>query len=216
MSHTKYAVADSPIQDEDGIKDDWVERLRDESRRSEAIAELTQLLVRGLGSAIVQRYGNSVSAEDIAQDSILKILDSLDQFRGESQFVSWAMTIATRVGVSELRRKRYQDVSLDSLTQDGLPIEPSWNHDSFERRIDQDIIRLRISDLIETKLTQRQQVCMRALLAGVPIEVIAEKMSSNRNAIYKLIHDGRARLRDGFAERGITADQVVAVFSKAH
>ena len=61
------------------------------------------------------RYGTGLQAEDVVQDALLKILNSLDQFEGRSRFTTWAMTIAMRVGLSELRRKHYADVSLDSM-----------------------------------------------------------------------------------------------------
>ena len=97
-------------------RDDWVERLRSPGRiRDATLEELRRILVRGLGRSFSARGGEAF-AEDVAQEALLRILDSLDSFAGRSRFTTWAMTIAVRLGISELRRKRFQDVSLQQLT----------------------------------------------------------------------------------------------------
>src|SRR5690606_16231856 len=102
-----------------------------------------------------------------------------------------AMTIATRVGISELRRKRFQDVSLESITDaDGLKIEIAVDsatptEDQMERK---SILQI-LDDLIQSKLTDKQRQAIQALLAGLPVEEIASRTDSNRNAVYKLVHD---------------------------
>ena len=47
---------------------------------------------------------------------------------------------------------------------------------------------------------------------GMPIEEAARKMDMTRNALYKLLHDARLRLKKRMEEEGITADDVLAVF----
>ena len=87
-------------------QDDWVERLKsDGDIRDEAIQELRLILLRGLTATCRNRYENKVSAEDVVQDALLKILDKIDTFEGRSKFTTWAMTIAVRIAISEMRRK---------------------------------------------------------------------------------------------------------------
>jgi RNA polymerase sigma-70 factor (ECF subfamily) len=47
----------------------------------------------------------------------------------------------------------------------------------------------------------------------MPVEVFAEKSGSNRNAVYKLVHDARVKLRSGFEDAGFLAEDVNSVFS---
>jgi RNA polymerase sigma-70 factor (ECF subfamily) len=63
-------------------------------------------------------------AEDFAQEATLRVLANLHSFRGDSQFTTWATKVAVRVAISELRRARYRDLSLEELTADGdlLPV----------------------------------------------------------------------------------------------
>ena len=63
-----------------------------------------------------------------------------------------------------------------------------------------------LNQLIQEKLTEKQRIAITALLKNMPVEEIARKTNSNRNAVYKLVHDARMRLKDGFEQAGITAE----------
>lgn len=202
--------------DSASTNDDWVERLTGaEPERQQAIVELHALLVRGLHKSLATKYGAGLQAEDVVQEALMKILASLDKFEGRSRFTTWAMTIATRVGISELRRKHFRDVSLDSMpTGDNLL---SAVLQSDETDASDQIDRMRVLEvlktLIESRLTVKQREALQGSLDGLPVEEIARRTGSNRNAVYKLIHDARVRLRDGFTENGITADDVNAIYA---
>ena len=70
-----------------------------------ALADLRALLKRGLTFALASRPNvDEATIEDFCQDALLKILDNLDTFRGESQFTTWAQKIAVYTAFTELRR----------------------------------------------------------------------------------------------------------------
>ena len=197
--------------------DRWVERLRSEEAdvRDAALAELRSILLRGLSSPMQQRYRGALQPEDVVQEALMKILDSLDKFEGRSKFTTWAMTLAIRVGISEMRRKHYQDVSLESFqsadaTRVDIAIDESIE---VERQLDQKAMVEKLQQVIDTELTEKQRAAIRASLDGMPVEVIAEKFGSNRNSVYKLVHDARLKLRQGLENAGIAADDFAAVFA---
>ena len=199
-------------------KDDWVERLKSEDTgiRDSALEELRALLIRGLSRSLNNHYGNrKFNPEDIVQDALMKILAKIDTFEGRSRFTTWAMTIATRVGISELRRRHCKDVSLEGITgEDSLRIDLADTDQSAPgQSMDQQVILKKMNELIETVLSDKQRLAIRALLEGLPIEVIAERTGSNRNAIYKLVHDARTKLREGFQQSGIASEDVKAIFA---
>ena len=69
-------------------------------------------------------------ADDFAQDATLRVLSSLRTFRGDSQFTTWATKVAVRIAISEMRRARYKDFSLDALTLNGdLPASANTTAD---------------------------------------------------------------------------------------
>ncbi len=67
---------------------------------------------------------------------------------------------------------------------------------------------LLLQRLIDEALTERQRLAVRGMLEGLPVEEIADRLNSNRNAIYKLIHDARMRLKEGFQAAGVSADEI--------
>lgn len=196
-------------------KDDWVERLNSDGEgRDEAIKELRSILLRGLTATVRSRYGNKIQAEDVVQDALVKILEKVDSFEGRSKFTTWAMTIAVRIAISEMRRKHFQDVSMDSLLTDNMQFEPAAAADPSPGNDEEKVALInKLKSLIESDLTSKQREAMHSLLNGMPVEVFAEKTGSNRNAVYKLIHDARVKLRQGFEQAGYKAEDVSSVFA---
>src|SRR5919112_945000 len=93
----------------------WLAELRGPNPDA-ALADFYDLLVRGLRAA-VGGYGSGVEANfgDFAQEALIKITGNLDSFRGESRFTTWAQKIAMNVALTELKRRRWRDVSLQDL-----------------------------------------------------------------------------------------------------
>jgi RNA polymerase sigma-70 factor (ECF subfamily) len=195
--------------------DDWLVRLKsDGDVRDRALEELRDILVRGLTATCRNRYGNKVQPEDVVQEALIKILDKLDTFEGRSKFTTWAMTIAVRIAISDMRRKHFRDVSINDLVGDGMQFEPASEQvDPTDNNEVKSNLLSTLNELIESSLTEKQRDAVHALLHGMPVEVFAEKTGSNRNAVYKLVHDARVKLRQGFEQAGYKAEDVNAVFA---
>ena len=192
----------------------WIARLTAADRtRDDAIAELRIYLVRGLTKAMSTRYGGGYSAEDAVQESLVKILDSLDQFSGRSRFTTWAMTVAIRVSISEMRRKHYQDVSIESFRNEDARIEPAVTEPQDPgQAMDRRSLMKTLQQLIDETLTEKQRFAVRASLEGLPVEVIARKSGSNRNSVYKLVHDARLKLRRGLEANDVSVETLEQMF----
>lgn len=200
--------------------EEWIKLLSDEPDEV-ALMELRDLLDRGLRYTLSSRLNTNLDAivEDFVQESLLKIINKIDTFRGESQFTTWAQKIAVRVALTELRRRRWRDTSLDELTtsRDGESFfEPKIMSDpnpSPEDRSTRSGMIALVQNLIVEELTERQRRAMTlVMLQGMPLEVAAEELGTNRNALYKLIHDARVRLKKKLGEKGMTPEDVLSVF----
>lgn len=184
--------------------------------QAEAITDLRGLLLRGLAKSFQARGDiDQAFLEDVVQQALVHILDHLDQFQGRSRFTTWAMAITVRRAMSALRRKRWQDVSLESMTE---PIERALALDrddttSPAQHAEQHAIVETLRRLIEEALTDTQRMAMTAQLGGMPLEEIARRMGSNVNAVYKLLHDARKRLKHGLETAGYTAEDVRSAFA---
>jgi RNA polymerase sigma-70 factor (ECF subfamily) len=190
---------------------------------SEALEDLRAILLRGLRASLSGRIQTDLDAitEDFVQEALLKILKSIETFRGESRFTTWAQKIAIHVAFTELRRRRWKDVSLQDMieTPDGEEYTPLILTDpsaSPERETTQNDIMDIVYELIETELTERQRTAIIAVLqGGAPLGEVAERMGTNRNALYKLIHDARKRLQESlYKKAGLTAQEVMALFEQ--
>lgn len=159
-------------------------------------------------------------AEDFAQDSLLRILKNLNSFRGDSRFTTWAMKIGTRTAISELRRSRYKDFSLEALTANGeLMVKLDEGNSTTAKPLNpekaterEDALRI-IGQALDEILTERQRQALEAVtLRGIPMDLVAEQMDTNRNALYKLLHDARKKLKSYLEEQGFQTEYVLNLF----
>jgi RNA polymerase sigma-70 factor (ECF subfamily) len=198
--------------------EEWLAALRG-PEQAEALADLRALLVRGLRYALASRSDvDDQNREDFAQDALLKILNALDTFRGESRFTTWAQKIAVNVAFTELRRRRWQDTSLEAITQGmSLDFVPDMLIDRTagpdQQAVQSDFLET-LRRLIATELTEKQRQALIAIrVQGMPLEEVARRMGTNRNALYKLLHDARQRLKKKMEEEGLSAQDVLDAFS---
>ena len=201
----------------------WLSDLRTNGEvRSRALEDLRAVIQRGLPYALSRwlspdqpQFGALV--EEVTQETLLRVLDQLDTFEGRSQFTTWVHKIAVRIALTELRRKRWRDSSLDELTEnEDAPPPPGLLADSQagpEVSAERGDMLSRVRRIIEEELTERQRQAL--ILLGVqdmPIEDAARRLKTNRNALYKLLHDARLRLRTRLAKEEIAPHEVLALF----
>lgn len=192
----------------------WLEALRGPGR-DEALQQLRTILVRGLQAVLAQRVPGRAEAlaEDFAQEALVKILESLDTFRSESRFTTWAQKIAVRIAFTELRRKRWQDVSLQDLTPEGgpTPLAFATAEPSPAEMTNLRLLVEQIQQIMQETLSERQRTALTAvMIREMPLEEVARRMDTNRNALYKLLHDARKRIKKELEKRGISPEEILA------
>jgi RNA polymerase sigma-70 factor (ECF subfamily) len=199
---------------------EWIAALSG-SDPGEAIDDLRDILTRGLRYSLASRVQGDLEmlVDDFVQDSLVRILDKLDTFRGESRFTTWAQKIAVRVAFSEMRRQRWKDISIQDFIpedEDSGDFTPAFLSDPSpnpELHATQNAMMDLVMRLIKDELTERQRnVMLAVIIGGMPLEEVARKMDTNRNALYKLIHDARKRLLVRLADEGLTPEEILAVF----
>jgi RNA polymerase sigma-70 factor (ECF subfamily) len=195
--------------------DQWLAALRGPNR-DEALADLRVLLMRGVRGALGgQANRANSSVEDFAQEALIKILGNLDSFRGECRFTTWAHKICVRTAFAEMRRSRWRDVSLDEVMsqqpEESAVADPQLDP---ERAATQTMIMEKFRSVIDEELTYRQRTALLAVLGGMPLEAVADRMNTNRNALYKLLHDARKRLRRRMSAEMLSPQDVLGAFGE--
>jgi RNA polymerase sigma-70 factor (ECF subfamily) len=177
----------------------WLEELSaDGPLREEAVGRLHALLLRAARFEVMRRGATSPEldelAEEAAGDAVLSVLRRLDDFRGQSRFTTWAYKFALLEAAVKMRKRAWQgrEIPLDYETWSLLPsddAEPPAEAEQAE-------LLATVQQGIGECLTPHQRRVLLALAVdGVPIDVLAEKLDSNRGALYKTLHDARRKLR---------------------
>src|SRR5207253_5095894 len=188
----------------------WVERLRAAGTPGgAATSELHDLLLKAARFEVRRRAAElphlrGGDLEDLAQqaadDALLAVLRKLDDFRGEARFTTWAYKFALLEAAVKVRRRAWQgrEVPLEAEAWSRLAAAGSAAGPAEDAEL---LAALR--EEIEGSLTPRQrEVLVAVALNGVPIDVLAERLGSNRGALYKNLHDARRKLREALAARG--------------
>jgi RNA polymerase sigma-70 factor, ECF subfamily len=189
----------------------WVEQLRPgHPRRDQTVATLHEVLLRVAFYELSRRRGQLGSirgpefddlAQQAANDALMNILARLDDFQGLSRFTTWAykfviFEISGKVARHAWRRQppSRQEPVVEQVP-DSLAPRPA---DRLEQRE-----QLKALSAAINTLTNRQREAFVAIaLNDVPIDVLAIRQGTNRNAIYKNLFDARRNLRAILAAAG--------------
>ena len=188
------------------------------SEREAAVGRLHDLLVRAARFEVARRRptlphlrGDELDdiALEAADDALMSVLRRLDDFEGRSRFTTWVYKFALLEAAVKLRKRAWQgrEVPLEPETWSlftSAGIEP-------EAEVEQGELLATLQDAIEDVLTPHQRRVLVALaLNGVPIDVLAERLSTTRGALYKTLHDARRKLRAHLDKLGLSLDTLEA------
>jgi RNA polymerase sigma-70 factor (ECF subfamily) len=189
----------------------WVEQLQPgHPRRAEVVAKLRGVLLRVANHELSRRRGQlrSISgpefddlAHQAANDALMNVLAKLDEFRGLSRFTTWAYMFVMFEVSSKVARHtwRRHPPSREVLDFERIP-DSLAPHASNRLQMKEQFKALAAAI---GELTERQrEVFVAIALNDVPIDVLAVRLGSNRNAIYKNLFDARRNLRASMAAAG--------------
>jgi RNA polymerase sigma-70 factor (ECF subfamily) len=76
-------------------------------------------------------------------------------------------------------------------------------------------VQEQIDQTLRAALSERQYKALVAVaLQGIPMDVVADQLGTNRNALYKLIHDARRNLREALEKQGLSIDYMLKLFER--
>lgn len=95
----------------------------------------------------LRRFTNAhEDADDLLQETFIKIWNGLPGFRDESRLFTWAYKIATNEALNYIRKNKWQALlqreSLDSIMEQRIDDDVSFNGDQLQRELFKAINRL--------------------------------------------------------------------------
>ncbi|HLF28588.1 MAG TPA: sigma-70 family RNA polymerase sigma factor [Anaerolineae bacterium] len=212
--------------------EDWLLALSEQpgEAQAEALQDLRDYLLRAVlvylsvhrsDLAGWSRLAVRHLAEDLAQDALMDIRASLSRFRGESKFTTWAYRFVINRAATELRRQRYQNISLDQLREEEPATFKAILNDREAGRVEPELLAEQryyialLRQIVETELSERQRLAMIGVhWQGRSLDEVAAGLGLTRNALYKLLHDARKSLRARLLARHLTEGDILSAFQE--
>jgi RNA polymerase sigma-70 factor (ECF subfamily) len=204
-----------PAESLDADSRRWLDELRRPGNaQDDAIERLHALLLRAAHFEVARRRpglphlrGNELEeiALEAAHDALMNVLRRLDDFRGDSRFTTWAYKFALYEAAVKLRRREWQGRELPLEPEDWTLFSDTGPTPEREAELRELVDELKRA-LREALTPHQRTVLVAVALNGVPIDVLAERLDTTRGALYKTLHDARAKLRRHLARRGLAIE----------
>jgi RNA polymerase sigma-70 factor (ECF subfamily) len=191
-----------PIADELGtLPDADVVRLAQQGREL-AFRELVRRYERPVFSLVYRMVRDRETAEDLAQDSFVKVLNHIDKYSPEFKFSSWLFKIANNVAIDHLRKRRLDTISIDGSPHASTASEVEATTLNLESEQESALDELEAKELgsaIEqaiARLRPEYRACiMLRHVEGRAYEEIAATLDLPLGTVKTYIHRARHELR---------------------
>jgi RNA polymerase sigma-70 factor (ECF subfamily) len=183
------------------LPDADVVRLAQEGREV-AFRELVRRYERPVFSLVYRMVRDRETAEDLAQDAFIKVLNHIDRYSPEFKFSSWVFKIANNVAIDHLRRRRLDTVSMDGSphASSAAEVEASTFDVASDQESALDEMEAReLCDAIESAIgllrPEYRSCIMLRHVEGRSYEEIASTLDLPLGTVKTYIHRARHELR---------------------
>lgn len=175
--------------------------------REAAYRELIRRYQRPVFSLVFRMVRDRELAEDLAQETFVKVLNAIDSYRPEYKFSSWIFKIANNAAIDHLRRRNLDTLSLDGSphagTSEAIEATTLQISDGSESPLDE-VANRELGGYIENAIGQLRPEYRNCILLrhveGRPYEEIAEILDLPLGTVKTYIHRARNELRTLLAE----------------
>ena len=176
------------------------------SGSEKAYRELLDRYQRPVFSLIYRMVRDREKAEDLAQETFVKVFNHIDSFNPKYKFSSWIFKIASNLTIDAIRKKDLETVSLDGSRNASTPDEIDATRITVESRDENPEEFLEAKELgqeLERAIGELRPEYRTAILLrhveGRPYEEIAEIMGVPLGTVKTYIHRARGELRETLA-----------------
>jgi RNA polymerase sigma-70 factor, ECF subfamily len=171
-----------------------------------AYRELLDRYQRPVFSLVYRMVRDRERAEDLAQETFVKVFNHLESYNPKYKFSSWIFKIANNLAIDALRRKEPEMVSLDGSRYATTTEEVESTRitvASEDENPEQLLEAKELGEAIELAIGKLRAEYRTAILLrhveGRPYEEIAEIMDVPLGTVKTFIHRARSELREHLA-----------------
>jgi RNA polymerase sigma-70 factor (ECF subfamily) len=161
---------------------------------------------------LLRMLGDRERAEDLAQETFLRIVKGAQAWEHRARFQTWLFTIARNLCVDHARRDRFRRA--DSLDAQGPGDEPPMVDSVPGREIDPGrgaesaLLRPVLQRALLSLPAEQREVFVLREQAGVPFREIAEMAGVNENTVKSRMRYALEGLRKALAAAGVSEETV--------
>ena len=168
-----------------------------------AYAELVRRYERPVFSLIYRMVRDRELAEDLTQDTFIKVLNALDRYNAAYKFSSWIFKIANNATIDQLRRRELDTLSLEGAPQATSPeqveataLQIRHSGESPLEEVEARELGGQIERAIAQLRPEYQSCIILRHVEGRPYEEIADILDLPLGTVKTYIHRARNELKD--------------------
>ena len=191
-----------PILELANLPDADVVSLAQQGRES-AFRELVRRYERPVFSLVFRMVRDRETAEELAQETFIKVLNNIDRYQPQFKFSSWLFKIANNIAIDHLRKRQIVTISMDGSPHAATAAEAEATSFDVAIRQESALEEMEARELgseIEkaiAKLRPEYRSCiMLRHVEGRSYEEIAATLDLPLGTVKTYIHRARIQLRD--------------------
>ena len=152
---------------------------------------------------LLRMAGNRAEAEELFQDVFLKVIERIDDFRGEARFATWLYAIARNRCIDHARRmsfRRHRSLDVVDVPGGAPRVERIASPKGTERRTEERLIEERIGHAVEALPDDQREVFLLRQVQGLSFKEIAEVVDAPVNTVKSRMRYALERLQESLAD----------------
>lgn len=159
-----------------------------------ALGELLRRNAARVLSLAFRYLGDRAQAEDVVQETFLKLYQARDRYRPDAPFGAYLLRIATNVCLSQLRKKRVHSLDADDGERGGDPADPVAVAPG-QAMADEELAA-RVRDAVQQLPDRQRMAILLNKFEGLDYQQVAEQLGLTVPATKSLLHRARMALKD--------------------
>ena len=165
---------------------------RFQNGEEQAFDELVKKHYSTTHNLLIRLSGNSMDADDLCQETFIRVYRSLRKFKAQSQFSTWLYRIATNVANSHHRKEKVRQL----LSFGNDPETMAVDEPTEPRELDPEMW-----DAIHNLPQKQKMVLTLRIFQELPFKVVANILNMSKNSAKVNYHHAIQRLKERLGEK---------------